>query len=59
MDFNLCIRLASQCLDEDLHATAEKMKGGLFVVVEEGAAIFQLFIGKGESVLVWGMPSLS
>ena len=47
-----------QSLDEYLHSTTEtqdKMKGRflLDVVVAQGSAIFQLFSGEDESLLVW------
>ena len=49
-------RLASQRLDENLHATTEtedKVKGRLLldIVVGEGAAVFKLFAGKDEALL--------
>jgi len=51
--------LASQGLDEDLHASSQtqhQMESGLFldVVVGQGAAILQLFAGKDETLLIWG-----
>jgi hypothetical protein len=49
-------RLASQRLDENLHATTEtedKVEGRLLldIVVREGAAVFKLFAGKDEALL--------
>jgi len=49
--------LASEGLDEDLHATAEtedEMESGLLldVVVGEGSAVFELLAGEDESLLV-------
>ena len=46
-----------QCLDEDLHTTTQtqhKMKGRFFldVVVAQGTAIFQLFAGENQPLLV-------
>merc|ERR1711892_1122966 len=51
--------LASEGLDEDLHPSPEteyKMKSALLldVVVREGAAIFQLFTGEDQPLLIWG-----
>ena len=50
--------LSCQCLHEDLHAatqTENQVKGGLFldVVVAQSAAVFELFPGENESLLVW------
>jgi hypothetical protein len=50
--------LASEGLDEDLHATTEpehQVEGGLLldVVVGKGAAILELLAGKDEALLVW------
>ena len=50
--------LSGECLDEDLHTATEtehKVKGGflLDVVVAESAAVFELFAGENESLLVW------
>ena len=49
--------LASQSLDEDLHATAEtehQVQGGLLldVVVAEGAAIFKLLASEDQTLLI-------
>jgi hypothetical protein len=49
-------RLASQRLDENLHATTEtedKVQGRLLldIVVGEGPAVFKLFAGKDEALL--------
>ena len=49
--------LASECLDEDLHATAEaedEMKCRLLldVIVRKSAAVFELLAGKDEALLV-------
>ena len=49
--------LSSQCLDEDLHATAQtedKMKSGLFldVVVGESASVLKLLSSEDESLLI-------
>merc|ERR1712119_49169 len=51
--------LASQGLDEDLHASPEaehKMEGALLldVVVGEGSSILQLLAGEDQSLLIWG-----
>merc|ERR1711992_131230 len=51
--------LASQGLDEDLHASPEsenKMEGALLldVVVREGSSVLELLAGKDQSLLVWG-----
>merc|ERR1712167_413982 len=58
-----CDSLASQCLDEDLHATTEaknKMQGRLLlnVIVLEGAAVLELLPGEDESLLVRRDPLL-
>merc|ERR1711933_669308 len=50
--------LASQSLDEDLHASSEsenQMKGGLLldVVVGEGSSVFQLLSSEDQSLLIW------
>ena len=50
-------RLASQGLDEDLHATAktkDEVKGRLLldIVIREGSAIFKLLSGKDETLLI-------
>ena len=50
--------LASQGLDEDLHATTEaenQVKSGLLldVVVRKGAAVFKLLACEDEALLVW------
>jgi hypothetical protein len=50
--------LSSQCLDENLHATAEakhEMEGRLLldVIVGQGAAIFELLAGEDKALLVW------
>eukprot|EP01106_Pelomyxa_sp_JSP_P009791 TRINITY_DN265_c0_g1_i21.p1 TRINITY_DN265_c0_g1~~TRINITY_DN265_c0_g1_i21.p1 ORF type:complete len:127 (+),score=19.94 TRINITY_DN265_c0_g1_i21:246-626(+) len=52
-------RLARQCLDKDLHATAQaqdqvKRRLLLDVVVSEGAAILELLAGEDEALLVRG-----
>jgi len=52
-------RLASERLDENLHATTEsenQMQSGLLldIVVGQGAAIFELLAGEDETLLVWG-----
>jgi len=52
-------RLARQCLDEDLHATAEtehevKRRLLLDVVVRQGATIFELFACEDKTLLIWG-----
>jgi len=49
--------LSSQSLDEDLHTSSKsenQMKGWFFldVVVTEGSAVFQLFSGEDESLLI-------
>merc|ERR1712037_47850 len=49
--------LACECLDEDLHTTAEaedEVKSGLFldVVVRKSAAILELFTGEDEALLI-------
>merc|ERR1719478_691604 len=49
--------LASQGLDEDLHASSEsqdQMQGGLLldVVVSEGSSVLELLSGEDESLLV-------
>merc|ERR1711950_8794 len=51
--------LASQCLDEDLHASPEsehKMEGALLldVVVGESSSILQLLASEDQSLLIWG-----
>jgi hypothetical protein len=51
--------LASEGLDEDLHATTkseDQVKGGLLlnVVVRKSAAILELLAGKNESLLIGG-----
>merc|ERR1712112_734627 len=51
--------LASQGLDEDLHAASQsenKMESAFFldVVVGEGSSIFQLLTSKDQPLLVWG-----
>merc|ERR1740129_1090795 len=51
--------LAGQGLDEDLHTSTEtedQMQSGLLldVVVRKSAAIFKLFAGKDQSLLIWG-----
>merc|ERR1711899_26753 len=51
--------LASQGLDENLHATSEtenQVQGRLLldVVVGEGTAILELFTGKDQPLLIWG-----
>jgi len=51
-------RFSGQGLDEDLHTASKseyQMKGGLLlnVVVREGSAIFELFTGENETLLVW------
>ena len=47
-----------QSFHEDLHTTSEskdKMKGGFFldIVIRKGSAIFELFAGEDQSLLVW------
>jgi len=49
----------SEGFDENLHSSSKsenKVKGRLFlnVVIREGAAVFELFAGENESLLVWG-----
>ena len=49
--------LASQCLDEDLHATSEtehKMESGLLldVVIGQGPVVLQLLASEDQSLLV-------
>merc|ERR1711992_292104 len=51
--------LASQGLDEDLHASPEsehKVEGALLldVVVGEGSSVLELFASKDQPLLVWG-----
>ena len=51
--------LASQSLDEDLHATAEsehEMESGLLlnVIVRKGSAIFELLASEDQSLLIRG-----
>ena len=51
--------LASESLDEDLHATTEaehQVEGGLLldIVVAEGAAVFELLASEDKALLVWG-----
>merc|ERR1711944_286292 len=51
--------LASQGLDEDLHASPEsehKMEGALLldVVVRESSSIFELLTSEDQSLLIWG-----
>merc|ERR1719266_2932174 len=51
--------LASQGLDEDLHASPEsehKMEGALLldVVVGEGSSVLELLASKDQPLLVWG-----
>merc|ERR1712156_1389809 len=51
--------LASQSLDENLHATSEtedQMQGRLLldVVIRKGAAILKLLAGKDQPLLIWG-----
>jgi len=51
--------LASQGLDEDLHASSQsqdQVKGGLLldVVVRQGPAVFKLLSGEDESLLIGG-----
>merc|ERR1712223_1653092 len=51
--------LASQSLDENLHATSEtedQMQGRLLlnVVVRESSAILKLLAGKDQPLLIWG-----
>ena len=51
-------RLAGEGLNEDLHATTEaedQVKSGLLldVVVRKGAAVFELFAGEDEALLIW------
>ena len=51
--------LASESLDEDLHATSEaenQVESGLLldVVVGEGSAVFKLLSSKDETLLIWG-----
>jgi len=46
-------------LDKDLHTTSQtqnQVKGRLLldVVVRKGTAVFELFTGKDQSLLVWG-----
>merc|ERR1711872_3536 len=50
--------LASQGLDEDLHATTQtenQMKGGLLldIVVRQGPAILELLTSKDQPLLIW------
>jgi len=50
--------LAGQSLDEDLHTTAEtkdemESRFLLDVVVGESAAVFELFTGEDEALLIW------
>ena len=50
--------LASQCLDEDLHATSQsqhKVKSGflLDVVVAQSSVVLELLASEDESLLVW------
>merc|ERR1712066_579904 len=50
--------LASQGLDEDLHASPEyehKMEGALLldVVVREGSSVLQLLASKDQPLLIW------
>jgi len=52
-------RLASECLDKNLHTTTEtedQMQSGLLlnVVIGQGAAIFELLAGEDETLLIWG-----
>jgi len=52
-------RLSGQGLDEDLHASSQtehQVEGGLLldVVISQGAAIFELFSGEDESLLIRG-----
>ena len=51
--------LASESLDEDLHATSEaenQVESGLLldVVVGEGSAVFELLASEDETLLIWG-----
>ena len=51
--------LACESLDEDLHATAEsqdEMESRFFldIIILESPAIFKLFAGENESLLIWG-----
>jgi len=52
-------RLSREGLDENLHGTTtetkDKMKSRLFlnVVIREGSAIFELFSGEDQSLLLW------
>jgi len=51
--------LASESLDEDLHATSEaenQVESGLLldVVVGEGSAVFELLSSEDETLLIWG-----
>merc|ERR1711887_360845 len=51
--------LASQGLDKDLHASPKsehKMESALLldVVVGQSAAIFELFTGEDQPLLIWG-----
>merc|ERR1712223_835413 len=55
--------LPGQCLDEDLHASAEtenKMEGGLLldVIIGEGPAILELLASEDQPLLVRGNPLL-
>ena len=48
-----------QSLDEDLHSatqTQHQVKGGFFldIVVAEGTAVFKLFAGENETLLIGG-----
>jgi hypothetical protein len=50
--------LTGEGLDEDLHTTTEskdQVESGLLldVVVRKGSAVFELFTGKDESLLIW------
>merc|ERR1712151_1329130 len=56
--------LASQGLDEDLHASPEsehKMEGALLldVVVGESSSVLELLASEDQPLLIWGIPSLS
>merc|ERR1712108_113659 len=54
-----CDGLASQSLDEDLHASPQskhKMEGALLldVVVGESSSVLQLLASEDQSLLIWG-----
>ena len=56
--------LSGQGLNENMHTiteTEDEMESRLLldVVIDEGAAVFKLLSDEDESLLVWGIPSLS